>query len=121
MPFPKLGWISFRAIGALIPAISAGGFGVGWATTVNDSNPDKLVNALELLAGCAEIIESCRGRLTRRKEAYLAFHRADPCPWPPPVALDWLWVDEGSIDPAAYPEIEAPAYAAPPGGEQRAS
>lgn len=95
-----------------------------WQTTMQDPNPDVLAAALETLAKCAGLPhsddESTRGWLMRRKEAYRAQHRADPNPWPPPVALDWLWVDPNPIERDTFPKIEAPAYAAPPGGDPRA-
>lgn len=92
----------------------------GWRTTMDDSKPNELDDALKKLEEHAGPAKSSHSWLTKRRKSYLAHHRADPSPWPPPVALDWLWV-ECSIVPASYPEIEAPAYAAPPGGEQRAS
>ncbi len=90
-----------------------------WKTTMNDTRPSELAKALDLLAECAGTDETSRGWLTQRSKAYLAHHLADPNPWPPPVALDWLWVETGSINPDNHPEIETPPYAAPPGGEQR--
>jgi DNA primase catalytic core len=93
------------------------------STSMNDPNPQILGDALVKLAECAgnsrNLNESSRGWLMRRKDAYIANHLADPNPWPPPVAMDWLWVDSGPTKPNSFPEIEVPPFAMPPGGEKR--
>lgn len=111
-------------VGKFVPhlhsALKRGSVG-RWQTTMDDPNPGVLGNALKELADSAgkphSSSESGRGWLMQRNEAYVAHHLADPNPWPPPVALDWMWVDPGAIESSTFPEIEAPAYAAPPGGE----
>jgi DNA primase catalytic core len=88
----------------------------GWKETISDSDPAILTNALRLLADppqCARQSDQTNaGWLRRRATAYLTGHAADPCPWPPPVALDWLWVDPDSERTSPYPSIDVPPYAA---------
>jgi hypothetical protein len=88
----------------------------GWKGTISDSDPAILTNALRLLADpphCARQSDQTNaGWLRRRARAYLTGHAADPCPWPPPVALDWLWIDPDSDSTAPYPSIDVPPYAA---------
>lgn len=99
------------------------GVDANWVTTMDDPSPNELTTALQVLAECAGQPgggdESNSGWLRQRSKAYLANHLADPTPWPPPVALDWLWVGLSSQDRSLFPEIEAPPYAMPPGGESR--
>ena len=119
---------SLEKVGEFAPALlSALKFGIddNWSTTGKDRSPGVLAAALERLANCAGLPhsvhdnESSRGWLMERRKKYLADHLADPNPWPPPVALDWLWVDPGPIEIGSFPEIEVPEYAAPPGGDPR--
>jgi hypothetical protein len=88
---------------------------------MDDIAPGRLAAALGMLAESAGVPngtdESNRGWLMERKKAYLANHLADPNPWPPPAALDWLWIDQGTAEKDRFPKIEVPPYAAPPGGE----
>ena len=81
----------------------------GWKQTGDDTDPQTLFNALQQLAGLSDHGNTMW--LRRRSEAYPKGHLSDPVAWPPAVALDWLWVDVGKD---AMPEIEAPAYSAPP-------
>ena len=116
---------SLKEVGEFMPklhnALKAGLDG-NWGTTMKDPSPGVLAKALESLAKCAGLShdtnETSRGWLMRRKAAYLANHLSDSNPWPPPVALDWLWVDS-KFEHGELPEIEVPPYAAPPGGELR--
>jgi hypothetical protein len=85
----------------------------GWTQTSADSDPNILFKALQKLF----TEQSERGNaawLRRRAKAYLQGHLADPAPWPPPVALDWLWVDPGKPNIDDMPRIEAPEFATPP-------
>ncbi|MBB5351619.1 DNA primase catalytic core [Haloferula luteola] len=116
---------SIREVGEFMPGLQKvlkSGIDANWKNTSEDINPGVLESALDALAKCAGLPfgtkESNRGWLTRRKSAYLANHMSDPQPWPPPAALDWLWVDSKS-ESDGLPEIETPPYAAPPGGEMR--
>jgi hypothetical protein len=90
----------------------------GWTVTADDSDPTSLYSALQKLADPPAFAgQSERGNafwLRRRAQSYLAGHRADPNSWPPPVALDWLWIDPGEPILNNMPRIEAPEYAAPP-------
>ncbi len=88
-----------------------------WPTTALDSDPGVLTNALQQLAALPstfrERSETNSWWLQRRARAYLSGHLADPKPWPPPVAVDWLWIDPKPADIKNYPRIEAPRYADP--------
>ena len=101
----------------LLKALRKGNANVNyWKTTAEDPDPGFLTNALWQLAKPPRTFrESSQTNsywLRRRAQAYLSGHLADPTPWPPPVAVDWLWIDErGNFE--NYPQIEAPAYAEP--------
>lgn len=90
----------------------------GWTSSATDSDPNILFKALQSLADPPAFAgQSERGNawwLRRRAKAYLNGHLADPVPWPPPVALDWLWVDPGNADVDHMPLIEAPQFTNPP-------
>jgi len=53
--------------------------------------------------------------LQERKKAFQEHHKSHPQVLPPPVAIDWLWVDTGGTD---FPEIEIPPYCSPPDERQ---
>jgi len=46
--------------------------------------------------------------MKQRAKRFLEEHAANPQPWPPPAAIDWLLVDLGQAD---WPTIEMPPYA----------
>jgi hypothetical protein len=83
----------------------------GLENTISDTAPTELAEFLDVLASLGEP----RGWLRKRKDAYLAGHSANPQYWPPPVAVDWLWVDLEMDDGEEYPVIEAPRYTTAPG------
>lgn len=88
-----------------------------WETTKRDTDPGVLANALFKLAALPRTFresgETGAWWLQRRARAYLAGHLANSTPWPPPVAVDWLWIDPKPADIKNYPLIEAPRYAEP--------
>ncbi len=103
-----------------IPLLQALNRGIqnGWTQSAADSDPNILFKALQSLADPPAFAgQSDRGNawwLRRRAKAYLHGHLADPVPWPPPAAVDWLWVDPGNPNVDDMPQIEAPEFAAPP-------
>ena len=76
-----------------------------------DTNPDLLRTSLNLLADLDGRPDSW---LHRRAEAYVREHSATPTGWPPPCALDWLWVNYGVHTEVKFPQIEMPAYSNAP-------
>jgi hypothetical protein len=84
-----------------------------YQSTFHDTEPGRLAGALESLAKAGGDTLWLR----RRREAYQAAHAADPQQWPPPVALDWIYVDLGdpSQGPGSYPRLEVPPYSKAPG------
>ncbi len=85
----------------------------GFQTTADDVHPKDLLDALELLEELAP--QTGRAWLRRRLEAYGREHKANPQAWPPPVALDWLWVDLGDTDAEtieSFPKLDVPPYSA---------
>jgi len=83
-----------------------------YTSTCNDVDPKKLGDALEMLS------KSLKDDmwLKRKRSAYIKGHASDPQPWPPPVALDWIWVDLGDPGSQKYPSVEIPPFRKPPGG-----
>jgi len=83
-------------------------------TTADDANPGGLGAALKKLENLVPettVERPNRFWLTKRREAYERHHKANPQQWPPPVALDWIWVDLG--DPALvneFPKLLVPPY-----------
>ena len=54
--------------------------------------------------------------LKERATAYVRQHANDPQSWPPPTALDWLYVDLGDPgDPSRWPLINVPPFSFAPG------
>jgi hypothetical protein len=95
------------------------------STTGNDREPQRLSSLLNELAGFVSAraknratdstaIEERAGWMARRNEAYLREHLAAPRRWPPPAAIDWLWVDS-SIPATGLPKLEVPPYSLAPG------
>jgi len=85
----------------------------GLRSTADDPEPAKLTQSLRQLAELAG--HDRRGWLSLRADAYEERHRDDPVLWPPPVALDWLWVDLGRPgDVERYPAIEVPPFRSHP-------
>jgi hypothetical protein len=76
---------------------------------MDDTAPGELDDALRLLA---KSVSSENVWMIERAGAYKRGHSADPQSWPPPVSVDWLWVDLGTPGEGASQEIEAPPYAA---------
>ncbi len=76
--------------------------------------PKKLVDVLKKLADLVGKKDGEGHWLHRRAEAYQSEHAATPSPWPPPCAVDWLWVDVGDQATVAYPKIEIPPYSNTP-------
>ena len=83
----------------------------GIKNTIGDGAPHELAVMLEIIANFGEP----QGWLWRRREAYLAGHSANPQDWPPPVAVDWLWIDLETSDGQQYPIVEVPPYTSAPG------
>lgn len=81
--------------------------------TADDDNED-LARSLRTLA---EQVKNSPG-LTERARTYAQEHMANPNSWPPPAAVDWLWVDLGDPNVVEYPEIDVPAYSRSGGLEQ---
>jgi hypothetical protein len=79
----------------------------GTLTTVDHQSRSTLAEALVLLA----IAFRDSKWMWRRMEQFLCEHAANPQPWPPPVALDWLLVDLNLREDEVLPEIEVPPYA----------
>ncbi len=74
--------------------------------SAEDCAPQVLKTALDELA-----ISCDKNRwLEKRAKAYLENHASDPQAWPPPAAVDWLYVDLDSIEPGSYPKIELPPF-----------
>jgi len=65
---------------------------VSGATSMADDKPEILTQKLHELAKLAGAQDNPSDWLEKRAEAYFNHHACDPVPWPPPVALDWLWV-----------------------------
>lgn len=59
-----------------------------YKTTTDDEKPDIIGKALKSIG---KGIKS--DWLSRRGEAYIRQHVNNPQPWPPPTALDWIWID----------------------------
>ncbi|MCH9649578.1 MAG: toprim domain-containing protein [Deltaproteobacteria bacterium] len=78
-------------------------------SSIKDNDPGKLAEVLRSLAHRAG--HQNGGWLQKRADAYEKNHLQHPVPWPPPVAIDWLWVDLGQPGNAVtYPKIEVPPY-----------
>ncbi len=75
-------------------------------TTIDHPKIEALANALQLLA---DQVEESRW-LRLRAEIFKREHAANPQPWPPPVATDWLWIDLEDPADKNWPEIEVPPY-----------
>jgi hypothetical protein len=83
-----------------------------YTSTCDDVDPKKLGDALEMLS---KTLKDDMW-LKRKRSAYMKGHASDPQPWPPPVALDWIWVDLGDPESQEYPSVEIPPFCKPPGG-----
>jgi hypothetical protein len=79
-----------------------------------DDDKDDLAKSLNALA---KLLEASPG-LEERAIAYAREHVANPCSWPPPAAVDWLWVDLGDPNSVEYPKIDVPEYSRSGGLEQ---
>jgi DNA primase catalytic core len=88
------------------------GKNANYQNTMQDDNPKMLGAALHDLAKCSSHKNNW---MTERATAYFNRHSSDPQPWPPPVAVDWMWVDLGAPGEATSSQIEAPAYCSPAG------
>ncbi|MDZ7619617.1 MAG: hypothetical protein U1E05_21670, partial [Patescibacteria group bacterium] len=77
-----------------------------YQNTIEDVDATVLGRALERLHKAAQH----SAWLDLRRRAYEREHANNPQAWPPPVALDWLWVDLGNPDGAQFPNIEVPPY-----------
>jgi DNA primase catalytic core len=82
-------------------------------STVADTDPRRLNANLVTLSTIAG--HKSDDWLEKRRKAYLSEHAANPQLWPPPVALDWLWVDLADPKTHKFPAIEIPAYSQAPG------
>ena len=78
----------------------------GYDNTTNDGNPGAVARVLCQLTKFGEP----RGWLRARMQAYLAEHAANPQCWPPPVAVDWLWVETIAERDLELPRVEVPRY-----------
>jgi hypothetical protein len=83
------------------------------ANTIHDVSHRKLSGLLRALAVAAP--ENSEW-LEKRANAYARHHAANSMPYPPPVALDWLYVDVAEGDPADTKILVPPMTSAP--GEQ---
>jgi hypothetical protein len=81
--------------------------------TIDDNEPERLAGLLTKLA--REVEGKSQGCLRKRAQAYLDWHAADPQPWPPPAAIDWLLVDLGSTPFVDAPVISVPEFTSAPG------
>jgi DNA primase catalytic core len=81
-------------------------------TTVRDPEPESLAEALKSLSDAAGHKEG--DWMVKRQKAYLSEHAANPQAWPPPVAVDWLWVELGDPKSVELPRIEVPPYSRSP-------
>lgn len=77
-------------------------------STFEDARPAVLAEAMKSLADLASADQD--SWMHKRIEAYLHEHAATPASWPPPCAMDWLWVDLGDPATVKLPSIEMPAY-----------
>lgn len=75
-------------------------------TTARHQQLEKMAEALVQLADAVKGSEW----LQHRAAAFRAEHAANPQPWPPPAAVDWLWVDLGAPNGSVWPKIEVPPY-----------
>jgi len=86
--------------------------------TANDPAPQETANLLEKLEELVRTSEEAAGEqsgwLGQRREAYKREHLASPRQWPPPVAMDWLYVDLGSKSHDLL-TLEVPPYSLAPG------
>lgn len=99
----------------LFGALARGGITChAFTNTLDDPDPAVLGAALKSLA---DVAKHSKWLMTRH-DVYIREHSNNPQAWPPPVALDWLWVDLGEPNISAYPTIEIPAYRAS-GGRDR--
>jgi len=80
----------------------------GYKTTIDDENP-KIIG--ESLKHIGKGIGS--DWLSRRGDVYIKQHINDPQSWPPPTALDWIWVDidYGDNDKKEHAKIDIPKFA----------
>lgn len=76
-------------------------------TTIDHPNRAMLAEAIVLLA----IAFRDSRWMWPRAEQFLREHAANPQPWPPPAALDWLVVELGKQNDEKWPMIEVPPYA----------
>lgn len=74
------------------------------------SKEARLLDHLDTLAKIADHKDN--DWLCKRRDAYRIQYLANPQqPWPPPVAMDWLWVDlEDPSSLSSCPVIEVPAF-----------
>ena len=103
-----------RELGAQLLAV----FSAVTGNTGDDRSPQELAGLLAELEDLACTSEEAReeqtGWLRERRDAYLRGHLAAPRQWPPPVALDWLFVDLCGT-PDGLPMLEVPPYSLAPG------
>lgn len=82
--------------------------------TAYDYHPNALADILKTLG--EEIGDDW---LKRRALAYQANHANDPQSWPPPTAIDWLWIDMGDpLKDNEWPLIAVPPFSLAPGESQ---
>jgi hypothetical protein len=85
---------------------------------LRDSSLQPFQPSLKELENLACTTEEAReeqsGWLRERRKAYLREHLASPRQWPPPVALDWLFVDLSETHDG-LPMLEVPPYSLAPG------
>lgn len=80
------------------------------SNTIRDTSHSRLAALLRALAFAAP--ENSRW-LKQRADAYAQEHAANPMPYPPPVALDWLYVDLNKGNPRGT-KIQVPPLKCPP-------
>ncbi len=87
---------------------------VSGENSIADHHPEILTGLLRTLANLVGLKDNPSHWLAQRAEAYLNHHAGDPVRWPPPVALDWLWVNlDYKSEP--MPIICMPEYRKAPG------
>lgn len=79
------------------------------ASTAGDLRPEVLAGHLDQLAKRFDP-EAEGDWLCKRAKRYRTHHLIDPQTWPPPAAVDWIWVDLGETGKENYPEIEVPPF-----------
>ena len=78
---------------------------------LNGGEIKKIIELLECLTDIKDKDEQKNTWLKERLVSFREYHKSHPQMLPPPVAMDWLWVDMEELNEKSnYPKIEVPPY-----------